>query len=176
MFDVKVTDEQIAYAEELIKNYNFGQRGYGDGTPKEQRTGMIGQVVLADLLGQPRPTGEEGFDGGYDFVIDEKRGDLKTMSRTTSMRDYFVHNFIGYQLKYDTQQFIVASLNTTNNILTICGTVTKQQILEKAVYTPMGGYRTRSDGTKFRVKAPLYEIQQKDICDADRLQEIINSI
>lgn len=137
---------------------------------------MIGQVVLADLLGQPRPTDEEGFDGGFDFVINAKKVDLKTMSRTRAMRDFYVHNFIGYQLKYDTQIFIVASLNTTDNVLTICGTVTKKRITEKAVFTPIGGYRTRSDGTKLKVKAPLYEIEQKYICNADNMQEIINSI
>ena len=176
MFDVKVSDEQITYAEFLITHYNFGQRGYGDGSPKEQRTGMIGQVVLADLLGLPRPTGEEGFDGGYDFVINGKKVDLKTMSRTGPMKSFYVHNFIGYQIKYDTQIFIVASLNTTNNILTICGTVTKERILEKAVFTPQGGYRMRSDGTRFKVKAPLYEIEQQYICNADSLQDIIKNI
>lgn len=73
MVEIKVTNEQISYAENLVKKYNFGQRGYGDGSPKEQRTGMIGQVALADILGPPRPTGEKGFDGVYDFILNGKK-------------------------------------------------------------------------------------------------------
>ena len=56
MFNVKPTQEQKQYANDLIKNYNFGQRGLGDGDQNMQYVGMLGQTILADLLKVPRPT------------------------------------------------------------------------------------------------------------------------
>ena len=73
MFDIKVSEEQKNYAQDMVNKYNFGMRGYGDGNKKEQLTGIIGQTVLADLLGLPRPDGGSGFDNGFDFVINGKK-------------------------------------------------------------------------------------------------------
>lgn len=56
MFNVRPTQEQKQYATNLVENYNFGQRGLGDGDKKMQYVGMLGQTILADLLGFPRPT------------------------------------------------------------------------------------------------------------------------
>jgi|GEM_PF-4391708 len=36
MFDVTVSQEQLNYAKKLVDEYNFGQRGYGDGNKREQ--------------------------------------------------------------------------------------------------------------------------------------------
>lgn len=55
MFDVRPTQEQKQYATNLINNYNFGRRGHGDGNHDMQYIGMLGQTILADLLGLARP-------------------------------------------------------------------------------------------------------------------------
>jgi len=36
-----------------------------------------------------------------DFLINGMRVDIKTMTRRVPVRDYFVHNFVGYQKDYD---------------------------------------------------------------------------
>ena len=96
MFDIKVSQEQLDYANEMVNKYNFGQRGYGDGTKREQLTGIIGQTVFADLIGQERPVGSTGFDGGKDFFINGRRVDIKTMTRKVPVKDFYVHNFVFY--------------------------------------------------------------------------------
>ncbi len=112
MFDVRVTAEQLNFAQDMVNRYNFGMRGYGDGNKKEQLTGIIGQTVFADLLGFPRPNGADGFDNGVDFVINGRKVDIKTMSRTVPVRDHYVHNFIGYQRKYSVDYYVFASYSS----------------------------------------------------------------
>lgn len=176
MFDVHVTEEQKQYAADMVKKYNFGQRGYGDGSKKEQLTGIIGQTVLADLLGLARPNGESGFDHGVDFVINGKKVDIKTMSRTVPMKDHYVHNFIGYQRNYTVDYYIFASYNTKTDVLSLCGYVTKAEFQARARFYNKGEMRYRDDGTGFPAKAPLYEIKQSDLNRADSLQTLISGI
>lgn len=111
MFDVKVTEEQLRYAADMVERFNFGQRGRGDGNKREQLTGILGQTVFADLINAERPNGATGFDGGKDFEINHKRVDIKTMTRSVPMRPDFVHNFVGYQKDYPVDYYVFASFN-----------------------------------------------------------------
>ena len=176
MFDVNVTNEQKNYAQDMVDKQNFGKRGYGDGNKKEQLTGIIGQTVLADLLGLPRPDGKNGFDNGFDFVINGKKADIKTMSRTVPVKDHYVHNFIGYQKNYTVDYYIFASYNTRTEVLSICGFVSKEDFAKRASFYNKGDLRYRDDGTSFPAKAPLYEIKQSDLERANSLRELIAGI
>ncbi|KGG81215.1 hypothetical protein Y919_01525 [Caloranaerobacter azorensis H53214] len=176
MIDYKVTDEQIKYAKDLVHSCNFGQRGRGDGNREQQFVGILGQTVVADLLNLERPKGGEGFDGGYDIEINNKKVDIKTMGRTVPMQEHYVHNFIGYQAKYNVDYLIFCSFNKTNNILTICGYISKSDLLEKAKFYEEGTIRTRDNGTSFRTKAPLYEICQKNLHSIDCIKDILDGI
>lgn len=172
MIDICVTEEQKAYASDMVARYNFGKRGYGDGNKKEQLTGVIGQTVLADLLGLDRPDGAGGFDGGFDFVINGRKVDIKTMSRTVPVRDHYVHNFCGYQKNYTVDFYIFASYNTRTGVLSICGFVSKKELLERAKFHNKGDLCYRDDGTSFPAKAPLYEIRQSDLNQVATLHDI----
>lgn len=176
MFNVVVNNEQINFATQLINNYNFGQRGRGDGTKEQQRTGLIGQTVFADLISAERPDGATGFDGGKDFIINGKRVDIKTMGRTVPMRNYFVHNFVGYQRNYEVDYYIFASFNKSNNTLTVCGYIDKEQFFQRAAFFPAGSVRTRADGSSFTTFAPLYEIKQSDLIQANSLDNMLKGI
>jgi hypothetical protein len=176
VFDVEVTEEQLNYACEMVDRYNFGQRGYGDGSRREQLTGIIGQTVFADIIEAERPEGSTGFDGGKDFLINGMRVDIKTMTRRVPVRDYFVHNFVGYQKDYDVDYYVFASYNTARRVLTICGYIGKDEFFENADFFPKGSLRERSDGTSFRTFAPLYEIKQTDLRTVDDIGSLLNGI
>ncbi|TYP48147.1 hypothetical protein [Thermosediminibacter litoriperuensis] len=176
MIDCKVTGEQIKYAEDLVNRCNFGRRGRGDGNREQQFVGVLGQTVVADLLNLERPKGGEGFDGGYDVKINDKKVDIKTMGRTVPMQEHYVHNFVGYQVGYDVDYLIFCSFNKTNNILTVCGYISKSDFLKKADFYEEGAIRTRDNGTNFKTKAPLYEICQKDLHPINRIEDIFNGI
>lgn len=176
MFDITVTDEQIDYAKTMVKKFDFGQRGRGDGNKKEQLTGIIGQTVFSDEIKVARPTGETGFDGGKDFIINEKKVDIKTMTRSVPMRSYFVHNFIGYQKNYEVDYYIFTSFNIKNRKLTICGIIDKENFFKKSTFFDKGSIRKRSDGTTFETFAPLYEIKQTLLVPVNNIQELIGLI
>lgn len=116
--------------------------------------------------------GELGFDGGVDFIINNKSVDLKTMSRRVFVQPHYVHNFIGYQENYEVDYYIFASYNKKADILTICGYVSKEQLKQRANFYPKDATRYRDDGTSFKSRAPLYEIKQSDLEKLNSIDDI----
>ena len=172
MFDLQVPDHIIRHARDLLKRHNFGKRGVADGNYSEQLTGLIGQCVILELFDLPLMTGEKGFDNGEDLQIAEKAIDVKTMGRTTRVRDYYVNNFIGLQKDYQTDVYIFCSLNKKTKLLTVCGWVTKKQLFERAQFFKKGTRRFRSDGSFFITKADLYEIKNSDLNPVNSVEEL----
>ena len=175
MMDVTPSQEQKDYAAQQIETYNFGRRGVFDGNKEQQFVGVLGQTIVADLLQVPRPDGTEGNDGGVDFVINKKNVDLKTMTRTVSVKEHYVHNFVAYQKEYPTDVYIFASYNKKSNIFSICGSVTKEQLQARAAFFTKGQLRYRDDGTAFPTKAPLYEIKQSDLNKINSTNDLKNN-
>ena len=174
MFDVKVKKNILDYSQAQVNNFNFGQRGYAYGTKEQQLVGVIGQTVIQDLLGLPWVSGEHGFDNGIDFELNNQRFDVKTMGRTVPMRSYFVHNFLGLQLSYDVDVLVFCSFNKTNNVLTACGYLYKQEIKEKADFFKSGQKRYRSDGTYFVLRTDLYEVPQSRLNTLNSIQALLS--
>lgn len=172
MFKVTASDDLLKYCQELVEKYNFGQRGFADGNKDEQFTGVLGQSVIAQLFNQGVVNGSGGFDGGVDLVFSGLRLDVKTMGRTTDVRDYYVNNFIGLQKDYPVDIYIFCSFNKKNNELTICGWIDKRNLLEKAKFFKRGAKRYRSDGSYFCTKADLYEISNNEIFDVGSFEEL----
>ena len=176
MFYIEPTQEQHGFAKDLVLRCNYGRRGRADGDSRMQEVGMLGQTCILDLGGLPRPEISDGFDGGFDLTLNNKRVDVKTMGRTVDMKEHYVHNFIGYQMKYDCEYYIFLSYNYTNNKLFFCGVVSKDEFLEKSKFYAKGTKRFRDDGTYFYSKAPLYEIGQNDLKQVYSLQDVLNNI
>lgn len=176
MFDVFPTIKQKEEAHHLVCTYNFGNRGRGDGNQRMQETGILGQICLADLLNYKHPTGDIGFDGGFDFVINNIKVDIKTMTRTVDVKEHYVHNFIGYQLKYDCQYYIFASYNVRFSKMTFCGIISKDEFLVKSKHYKKGDRRYRDDGTFFYSRAPLYEIKQSDLHQINSIEDLLEFI
>jgi len=176
MFDILISDDILDYVEQLLEKYNFGQRGYADGNQTEQRTGLIGQTYIQEIFGFGRPTGEGGFDNGIDFIFNDKKIDVKTMGRTVKPKPDYVNNFIGLQKSYESNVFIFCSYNKKNNILTICGWITKTDFFIRASFYPKGTLRYRNDGTCFETKTDLYEIENNQIHDVFTIDQLIKEI
>ena len=176
MLDIKVLREQRHYAYNLVKKYNFGNRGIADGNQNEQYIGILGQVVLADALNMDRPPSKIGFDGGFDFIINNKKVDVKTMGRTVSIKNYYVHNFIALQKEFDVDYYIFCSYNKRRKILTIGGYISKAELFQNAALYKKGTKRFRANGTFFITKADLYEIKQTALIPINKLHDINQKI
>jgi|ADurb_Met_03_Slu_FD_contig_61_940439_length_2597_multi_3_in_0_out_0_2 hypothetical protein len=176
MFKIQVRKELIDHCSLQVEQYNFGQRGYADGTKDQQLTGVIGQSQIAELFGEPWVTGEGGFDDGQDLLYKGLVIDVKTMGRTTDVRPYYVNNFVGLQKRYRTDVYIFCSYNKTNFELTICGWVTKKQLNDRSQFFPKGSVRKRSDGSSFKTFTDLYEICNESLNQVDSLNQLFGDL
>lgn len=173
MIRLKITDEQIEYATYLVNNCNYGRRGKFDGDKSKQLVGMLAQTVLADYLKQPRPDTSEGFDGGYDYIINGKKVDVKCMSRKGYVIGNYVHNLIAYQKNYDVDYYIFTSLNTTTNELEVCGVINKEQFFSKADLYEKGTVRHKGK-TVFTLEAPTYELKQYKLYLLGNVDDVVD--
>ena len=176
MFKVRVPDAIIAHCKRQIELYDFGQRYTANGTKEQQLTGIIGQSVIMNMFGLPLVDGATGFDNGVDIVHNGKSIDVKTMGRTTDVRDYYVNNFIALQQNLNTDVFIFCSYNKTNQELTVCGWIPKAEFLKKAAFFPKGSIRYRANGTSFQTFTDLYEIRNDMLYDVDSTEMLIKRI
>ncbi len=172
MFKIKIKNEIIKHCKEQLKRYNFGQRGYADGTPEQQLTGITGQTVISELFGFAWIDGGSGFDGGIDLIYEGLSIDVKTMGRTTDVRPYYVNNFIALQKKNEVDVYIFASYNKINHELTVVGWLPKKELLNKAKFYPKGTVRKRSDGSSFKTFTDLFEIENNKLNNVDSFDDL----
>jgi len=168
-FRLDIKDDQRLHAWNLVKRINFGNRSSGaNGDPEMQYTGVLGEVVFADLMGLPRPSGG-GFDYGIDFQILGVNIDMKTMGRDCFVRENFVNNLICSQVDYyqsETDAYLFASINKTIKVLEILGWCRKSDIqrqhngIKKFL---KGETRKRADRTTFETRSDMYEIPVKSL-------------
>ena len=173
MIRLKITDEQIEYATYLVNNCNYGRRGKFDGDKSKQLVGMLAQTVLADYLKQPRPDISVGFDGGYDYIINNKKVDVKCMARKGYVIGNYVHNLIAYQKDFDVDYYMFTSLNTTTNELEVCGVIGKEQFFSMADLFEKGTVRYKGK-TAFTLEAPTYELKQYKLFLLGNVDDVVD--
>ena len=176
MFRAIVSKPIIDHCKQQLEKYNFGQRGKADGTRIQQLVGIIGECCIRKIFNEDYIDGSSGCDDGYDIKYKGKTIDVKTMGRTTDVRDYYVNNFVGLQKDYATNYYIFNSYNKKTNFLTCIGFISKKDLLEKAKFFKEGEDRERSDGTIFKTKADLYEIDNKDLVNVNSINDLMEKL
>jgi len=154
-----------------LLTHSVANRGKGDGTQEQQYVGLLGEYTVKELLGI-EVLELNGFDGGYDLKISGAKVDIKTMGRRVDPQDHYVNNFIAYQQDFDCDYYVFCSLNKETSLLTICGYQDKKTLLEVADFFPEGSVRYRDDGTKFKMKAPTYEIKNQDLKPINDIEDL----
>ena len=167
MFKVKVKDEIIQHCQKQVDTYNFGRRYTANGTKEQQLTGIIGQCVVMEMFGQGYIDGSTGCDGGTDISVMGCSIDVKTMGRSSEVRYDYVSNYMAIQKQFNTDLFIFCSYHKVKRELTICGWISKADLLKRATLYPKGTIRYRSDGTSFPTYADLYEIRNDKLNDVN---------
>lgn len=145
-----------------LKNNNMGNRHSANGNKENQLVGLLGEVLTKQVFNIEHKF-SSGFDGGFDFLYNNKKVDVKTMGRNVFMKDEYVHHLIAFQDKFDCEIYIFNSLNKKNNILEICGWVTKDQLLQRSKFIKKGTERKRNNGTTFLLKTDGYFIKNNQL-------------
>ena len=64
------------------------------------------------------------------------------------------------------------SYHKKDYVLTVCGWVDKKNFKKKAKFYKEGELRNRFDGTSFKSKADLYEIENKDLLEVSSIRDL----
>lgn len=153
---------------QYLNENNIGNRFEFNGNKEQQFVGLVGEIIIKRLFGLDHEF-KNGFDGGFDFVYKGLKIDVKTMGRNVDVKDYFVNNFVAHQKKFDCDIYIFCSLNKKTNELTICGFLSKKELLKKSIYRKKGETMQRSNGTTFVLKTNNYQIENKDLKNIAKL-------
>lgn len=161
MIDILIKNNIIDYSKRLIKEINFGNRGFADGNKRQQYIGIVGENVIRDYLGIKLIEFKNEFDGGYDINWNTYKADVKTMERKVKPTLEYVNNVLDTQMNYQANAFIFCSINSKTKILTICGWITKDEFKKYGDYYPIGSIRKRNDNTSFELHSGNWEIKNK---------------
>jgi hypothetical protein len=174
MLNLKLTDEIRQYAYNQVKTHNFGQRSSGfNGNFEKQYTGIVGECIVYKALNKELPQ----YDSGSlieDIVINNKKIDIKSMARNVDMKDFYVHNFVGYQKDSANDILLGVSINKKTGVAQICGWLPKEEFLKKAKFFEKGSVRTRADGSTFKTMAPLYELENNKLNPINSKEDLEN--
>ena len=152
----------------FLNENNIGNRFEGNGNKEQQFVGLVGEIMVKRLFGFDHEF-KKGFDGGFDFKYKGFKIDVKTMGRNVDVKDYFVNNFVEHQIKYDCDIYIFCSLNKQSNELTICGFITKKELLNVGTLVKKGSTRYRKDGSTFKSRTAMFEIKNTDLKNIEKL-------
>lgn len=165
---IKISNDTKNKVWSFLQENNIGQRGKADGNKTQQYVGLLGEIAVKRLFGISDEL-EAGFDGGYDFKHNDRKIDVKTMGRSVEVQPHFVNNFWAYQKNLKADTYIFTSLNKKTYELTICGWIDKEKMEEVAEKFKKGTMRTLTDGTKFPLKGPMWEVAMSDLNDISEL-------
>lgn len=172
MIIIPVPDSILVHCKNQVEKFNFGKRKFANGSKSQQLTGIIGQSVVTNLFNKGLIDGNEGFDNGVDLIFNNKKIDIKTMGRTTSVKNNYTNNFLKVQDYFDTEIYIFCSYHKLKNEVTICGWITKKEFVKKRKFYPKGTIRKRFDGTTFNTFSDLYEIDNIDLHNANSIEQL----
>ena len=171
MLNLKLKKDVFKESLKFGQENNIGVRGHADGGIEEQLIGILGQNIICDALDLPLMTAN-GFDGGVDINLNNTDIDIKTMGRKVYPKPSYVNNLIASQLEYNADAYLFCSYHKTDYVLTICGWIDKESFKKKAKFYNEGEVRGRSDGTSFKTKANLYEIENKELSEINTLNDL----
>lgn len=171
MFKRKITNEQRKAAWKIVSQTNMGNRGEFDGNKNQQYTGMLGEIIMADMLGFDRPNEalSDRNKKGIDFVIYGRKVDLKTMARDYDVRDNYVNDLYKGQVDSDyseTEIYAFSSINKKKGEITFIGIIPKNWIKEEWLH--LKGELRRNN---WELPADAYEIPMSALLQASSPQE-----
>jgi len=171
MITLPIEEEMIVRATAYVDSRKIGRRKTFNGNRTNQVVGITGELMVAELLGMQLPENHE-FDGGWDFSINGKQIDVKTVGRTSVAKPEYHSNVIEAQIHFKATHFLFCSLNKPKRELTICGFISKEDFLAKSTFYRKGDTFTRTNGETMTLNAAGYFILNKDLIQINSIAEL----
>ena len=158
---VKISSKIIDHCKKQVEKHNFAKRQKNNGNTNQQYIGIIAQSVVMDFFGLGYIDGNLGYDGGVDLTYKGKTYDVKAMTRTTDVKDYYTNNILKSQMEYDVDGYIFCSINTNKKELTVCGWIKKEDAIKHRKLNPKGMIMQQGKGKGDPLDADWYEIDNQ---------------
>jgi len=159
---IKPNLEQSTYVRSILGDtINKQWRNQLDGDPEKRFIGYLSEIIISDFLCIKRKGKTEGFDGGYDLKINNKKYDVKTSIRKVDFRKHYDHLVMSLKMKYNTDGYIFVSYNKLTNVFFICGYINKKDFLKYCEFYPGGSCKLKDDGTELKFFADTFQINNK---------------
>ena len=173
---IKITDTIKEHADLTTQAINFGQRRAGfNGTRDQQMTGIIGELIIYQVLGLPFPTYETYTP--TDIEINGNKIDIKTRRSASSfMRPGWVHNLTKFQIEHLVPYILFNNYNAAESTMEIDGWLPKKTIIENMDkwLKKQGGSSMRDDGTVLKMKTNNIEIPTEALIKINSVEDIRN--
>jgi hypothetical protein len=173
MFTLKLTDEQKQSAWSFVQNNNIANRSEWNGDKTQQYAGVLAEIAFADVMKLPRPI-QNGFDHGIDFVMFNKKLDIKTVIRNVDFKYDYGCWVKTSQLDYETDIYIFSSINKKKSEISFIGLIKKELVKEVGILFKLGDKSLRKDGTSMTLGTSSYEVLSKDLCLFSHPNDIIS--
>lgn len=173
MFTIPVFTWHYNLAIWEVTNGNIGKGVPDSGNFEQQVNGIAGQIAIVNELGLPYINTNKS-DPGYDAIIRGCLVDVKCVGRTVDPKDHYGCNFIARQKNMPAQAYLYGSLNSTTNTLTICGMISKKNLVQEKYHIPVGTKITRDNGTILVTEKDMYSPPISDLSQVFNWDDVKN--
>lgn len=170
MIRINLTDKTIKEVKKYLSNNSIANRGKGDGSVRNQAVGLACELEVHNyLLGYYPILQNNGFDGGFDLILNGLKIDIKAMERKSYVKHNYVNNFFMLQENYNVDVLVFCSFHSVDRIIELCGWIYKKELKVLSKFYKAGTVRTRFNGTSFKLREDNYEIEMRNLKQIDLL-------
>lgn len=164
MLEIKIQPEWLAYARSKVTNKAFNKTTIVD-SGGGQLVGLLGEIVFAQWFKSLSKTKIEhvGFNNyDYDFLIDNKRIDIKTKNCTSVPQPWYTVHIARSQEKQECDVYVFVRVKDYE-VAYLLGWITKQEFWEGDKGRDVEKGEKESNG--FTEKADARKMDIKDLED-----------
>jgi len=194
---IKTDSKEIykRFVDEFFDKVGFEEtRGRFDGDRRQRRAGKYGEAIIIDEIGldletdyiEPgfpeaklfdRPGGDYGIDVDWDGVHIDVKTLIVKVPVSPGISKIFYHNYNKGQAQdpdNKTDIIIFCIINIRERMLAVCGAISKQEMtdLEYSIARVKGEEKVRPGGSIHKYRADEYEIQQWQIVNFEKTQDM----
>jgi len=147
---------------------NIAQRGHWDGTPEQQRDGMICQVIVYKYLFEKWPDLRQIPDkpDPVDIYYNLLKIDVKGVRQQTFTEKHYHMNLAACQAHYKSDTIIFCGYHLLYHMVEILGWIPKKEICQAKNYRHQGTVEPNG----FKVKESCFTVLCRDLLDIEILK------
>lgn len=150
---------------------NLCSRGANDnssGNFMQQLYGNIAENLVRRQLGIEEKIGYlDGPDAGWDIEYAGLKIDIKTTIYNEDPQPYHEYHVPIYQMRYSNDAYIWCNYNTTTDVVTVCGFISKPTFIFVRKELPKGTRKEEPNGKSYTARYTSYYVTYNELKQID---------